>query len=101
MAGGVISGFLPPACLIAVLPSILLLRPPAWALWQPEEAVPIPALAANVMSQGDDLEETIRARETFCSSRRPALAEREARSAAATCRHRLGGLLRYYHRESG
>jgi 1,4-dihydroxy-2-naphthoate octaprenyltransferase len=49
VAGGVLLGFLPPACLIAILPSILLVRPLAWAFRRPEEPVPIPALAANVI----------------------------------------------------
>jgi hypothetical protein len=32
-----------------MLPSLLLLTPARWALTTPEEPVPIPALAANVM----------------------------------------------------
>ncbi len=39
---------LPPAALIAVAPSLLLFAPLRWAFGAPEEAVPIPALAANV-----------------------------------------------------
>jgi 1,4-dihydroxy-2-naphthoate octaprenyltransferase len=40
---------LPWQSLIAMLPSLLLLTPARWALTTPEEPVPIPALAANVM----------------------------------------------------
>jgi 1,4-dihydroxy-2-naphthoate octaprenyltransferase len=39
---------LPTAALIAVAPSLLLFAPLRWALDAPEEAVPTPALAANV-----------------------------------------------------
>jgi len=41
--------FLPPLALVAVLPSIFLVKPVAWALTKPQEPVPIPALAANVV----------------------------------------------------
>jgi len=40
---------LPPLCLIAVLPSLLLAKPIRWALGDPSEPVPIPALGANVV----------------------------------------------------
>ncbi len=39
---------LPAVALVAVVPSLLLIAPLRWALRAPEEAVPIPALAANV-----------------------------------------------------
>ncbi|MFH1175977.1 MAG: prenyltransferase [Acidobacteriota bacterium] len=39
---------LPPACLAAVLPSLLLIKPLVWAFTSPEAPVPIPALGANV-----------------------------------------------------
>jgi len=39
---------LPPLSLIAVLPSMLLVKPLQWALADPELPVPIPALGANV-----------------------------------------------------
>ena len=39
---------LPPVSLIAVLPSMLLVKPLQWALSDPELPVPIPALGANV-----------------------------------------------------
>ena len=40
---------LPWLCLFAVFPSLLLARPLRWALSKPEEAVPVPALASNVV----------------------------------------------------
>lgn len=40
---------LPPAALAAVLPSLLLGKPVAWALKRPAEPVPIPALGSNVI----------------------------------------------------
>ena len=40
---------LPPAALVALLPSLLLAAPLRWALGRPEEEVPIPALGANVI----------------------------------------------------
>jgi 1,4-dihydroxy-2-naphthoate octaprenyltransferase len=40
---------LPPLCLIAVLPSLLLAKPVRWALRDPAQPVPIPALGANVV----------------------------------------------------
>jgi 1,4-dihydroxy-2-naphthoate octaprenyltransferase len=39
---------LPPAAVVAVLPSVFLAKPLAWALSDPREPVPIPALGANV-----------------------------------------------------
>jgi 1,4-dihydroxy-2-naphthoate octaprenyltransferase len=39
---------LPTAALVAVAPSLLLVTPLRWAFGTPEQAVPIPALAANV-----------------------------------------------------
>jgi hypothetical protein len=39
---------LPYLSLIAVLPSLLLVKPLSWAFSTPSEAVPIPALGANV-----------------------------------------------------
>ncbi len=39
---------LPPAALAAVFPSVFLAKPLAWALSDPREPVPIPALGANV-----------------------------------------------------
>jgi 1,4-dihydroxy-2-naphthoate octaprenyltransferase len=40
---------LPPPCTLAVLPSLLLVRPLRWAVGTAEEPVPVPALAANVI----------------------------------------------------
>jgi 1,4-dihydroxy-2-naphthoate octaprenyltransferase len=40
---------LPPLCLAAVLPSLLLVKPVQWALTNPDLPVPIPALGANVV----------------------------------------------------
>ncbi len=45
----VVLGVLPPVCLAAALPSLLLAKPARWALRDPQSAVPIPALAANVI----------------------------------------------------
>jgi len=45
----VIVGGLPPWCLIAALPSLLLVMPVKWAAKDPAEPVPIPALGANVI----------------------------------------------------
>lgn len=42
-------GALPPLALAAVVPSLLLVRPLAWALRSPATEVPLPALAANVV----------------------------------------------------
>jgi 1,4-dihydroxy-2-naphthoate octaprenyltransferase len=40
---------LPPLCLVAVLPSLLLVKPLRWAFTEPGSPVPIPALGANVV----------------------------------------------------
>ena len=40
---------LPPVGLVATLPSLLLVKPVQWALKDPYEPVPIPALGANVV----------------------------------------------------
>jgi 1,4-dihydroxy-2-naphthoate polyprenyltransferase len=42
-------GWLPAISLIALIPSLLLVRPVQWALTRPEDEVPIPALASNVV----------------------------------------------------
>jgi len=39
---------LPPMCLVAALPSLLLVMPLRWAFTEPDSSVPIPALGANV-----------------------------------------------------
>ena len=39
---------LPPMCLVAALPSLLLVKPLRWAFTEPDSSVPIPALGANV-----------------------------------------------------
>lgn len=44
----VVLGVLPPICLIAALPSFLVAKPIQWALSDPSQPVPIPALGANV-----------------------------------------------------
>jgi 1,4-dihydroxy-2-naphthoate octaprenyltransferase len=49
LAVGVLLSYLPPLALVACLPSLLLAKPIRWALTQPEEPVPIPALGANVI----------------------------------------------------
>jgi 1,4-dihydroxy-2-naphthoate octaprenyltransferase len=41
-------GTLPPVALVAILPSLLLVKPLGWALSDPREPVPHPALGANV-----------------------------------------------------
>jgi 1,4-dihydroxy-2-naphthoate octaprenyltransferase len=46
---GVLLSYLPPLALVACLPSLLLAKPIRWALTQPDEPVPIPALGANVI----------------------------------------------------
>lgn len=48
LAGAVALRILPPLCLVAALPSLLLAAPLRWALAVPESEVPIPALGANV-----------------------------------------------------
>jgi 1,4-dihydroxy-2-naphthoate octaprenyltransferase len=40
---------LPPVCLVAALPSLLLVKPVQWAIKDPAKPVPIPALGANVV----------------------------------------------------
>ena len=40
---------LPPICLAATLPSLLLVKAVRWAAKDPVEPVPIPALGANVV----------------------------------------------------
>ena len=42
-------GVLPPLCLVAALPSLLLAKPIAWAVKDPAAPVPIPAMGANVV----------------------------------------------------
>ncbi len=42
-------GVLPALCLFAALPSLLLVKPVRWAMSDPSEPVPIPALGANVV----------------------------------------------------
>ena len=42
-------GVLPAFCLVATLPSLLLVKPVRWALSDPSKPVPIPALGANVV----------------------------------------------------
>ena len=44
-----LAGWLPPLALVAMLPSLLLLQPVRWAFTRPNEEVPIPALASNVV----------------------------------------------------
>lgn len=44
----VLVGLLPPLCLAALLPSLLLFKPIRWALGDISKPVPIPALGANV-----------------------------------------------------
>ena len=48
IVGAVAMRALPPPCLVAALPSALLVAPLRWALASPDDAVPIPALGANV-----------------------------------------------------
>jgi 1,4-dihydroxy-2-naphthoate octaprenyltransferase len=45
----VIIDVLPSSCLVATLPSLLLAKPLRWAFSDPSQAVPIPALGANVV----------------------------------------------------
>ena len=42
-------GVLPALCLVAALPSVLLVQPVRWAISDPSQPVPIPALGANVV----------------------------------------------------
>jgi 1,4-dihydroxy-2-naphthoate octaprenyltransferase len=48
VAAGILLGALPIASWIALLPSLLLFKPLAWAASQPEQDPPLPALASNV-----------------------------------------------------
>jgi 1,4-dihydroxy-2-naphthoate octaprenyltransferase len=45
----VLFGVLPPLCLVAALPSLLLIKPLQWVFADPNSPVPIPALGANVV----------------------------------------------------
>ncbi len=45
----VVSGLLPVAGLVAMVPSLLLVKPLRWAFGDTDESVPIPALGANVI----------------------------------------------------
>ena len=45
----VILKVLPVPCLVAALPSLLLVKPLQWAFTDPSEPVPIPAMGANVI----------------------------------------------------
>jgi 1,4-dihydroxy-2-naphthoate polyprenyltransferase len=49
IVAAVVKGMLPPVSLAAALPSLLLIAPLRWALSDPEQPVPTPALAANVI----------------------------------------------------
>ncbi|MCG6948264.1 MAG: prenyltransferase [Acidobacteria bacterium] len=49
VASAVVVGILPPMCLTAALPSLLLTKPLKWAFTDPSQSVPIPALGANVV----------------------------------------------------
>ncbi|MGD8894643.1 MAG: prenyltransferase [Acidobacteriota bacterium] len=49
LAAAVGRGALPGLALVALLPSLLLSRPLAWAITRPREPVPLPALGANVV----------------------------------------------------
>jgi 1,4-dihydroxy-2-naphthoate octaprenyltransferase len=49
IVAAVICRIFPPVCLVATLPSLLLVKPVQWAIKDPAEAVPIPALGANVI----------------------------------------------------
>ncbi len=49
IVAGVAVHALPPLCLVALLPSLLLAKPLRWAFSDPSSPVPIPALAANVV----------------------------------------------------
>lgn len=48
VVAAVLLGALPWPCLAAAVPSLLAVRPVSWALREPESAVPLPALGANV-----------------------------------------------------
>ena len=45
----VVSGWLPAPCLLAIAPSLLLVKPLRWVFSDTDEAVPVPALGANVI----------------------------------------------------
>jgi 1,4-dihydroxy-2-naphthoate octaprenyltransferase len=47
--GSVVAHLFPALALVAMLPSLLLVKPIRWALVDPSEEVPIPALGANVI----------------------------------------------------
>ena len=49
IVGCVVARIFPPMTLFATLPSALLINPVKWALVDPSEAVPVPALGANVV----------------------------------------------------
>ena len=49
IVAAVVFRVLPPVCLAAVLPSLLLVKPVGWAIRDPAEPVPIPAMGANVV----------------------------------------------------
>ena len=49
LIAAVILGVLPAVCLVAALPSLLLVKPVQWAAGDPSKPVPIPALGANVV----------------------------------------------------
>jgi len=49
IVAAVVLQVLPPICLAATLPSLLLVNPVRWAVKDPAEPVPIPALGANVV----------------------------------------------------
>ncbi|MEE9132735.1 MAG: prenyltransferase [Gemmatimonadota bacterium] len=49
LIAGVALGFLPRLSLLAIAPSLLLIGPLRWALGQPREPVPVPALGSNVI----------------------------------------------------
>ena len=49
IAVSVVTSVLPLAALLAIVPSLLVARPLRWALAQPDDPVPVPALAANVI----------------------------------------------------
>jgi 1,4-dihydroxy-2-naphthoate octaprenyltransferase len=46
---GVVLSSLPAACLVAALPSLMLIQPLRWVLLDPARPVPVPALGANVI----------------------------------------------------
>jgi len=49
IVAGVVVGAMPPPCLVALAPSLLLAKPLRWAFSDPASPVPIPALGANVI----------------------------------------------------